>query len=143
MSDNLLQKAKREKLVRTLTQNLSLDNRVLEAIAQVRRHLFIDKSMDHIAYEDKPLSIGAGQTISQPSTVAIQTSLLNCKIGDKVLEVGTGCGYQTAILAQLGYRVYSIERQRELYLIAQKNLAKTGYMKPILVHGDEIGRAHV
>ncbi len=123
-------------MVREIALGFSYADYVLDALAQVPRHLFVDKSLEHFAYEDKPLSIAAGQTISQPSTVALQTHLLGCKMGDKILEIGTGCGYQTAVLAQLGASVYSVERQRELYLQAQRNLAKAGYYKPILVHGD-------
>lgn len=136
MNANILQKAKRDKMVRELNANFTYSNNVLHAMATVPRHLFIDKSFEHVAYDDKPLSIAAGQTISQPSTVAMQTSLLDCKPGDKVLEIGTGCGYQTAILAQMGFSVYSVERHWELYITAQKNLAKAEYYKPILVHGD-------
>ncbi|MEG0519013.1 MAG: protein-L-isoaspartate(D-aspartate) O-methyltransferase [Bacteroidales bacterium] len=136
MLDSLLQKGKRAKLVKEISGKFAYDNQVLMAMSVVPRHLFVDIGLDHLAYEDKPLPIAAKQTISQPSTVAMQTHLLGIKRGDKVLEIGTGCGYQTAILAHMGARVYSIERQRELYIAAQKNLAKTEYDKPILFFGD-------
>lgn len=126
----------RKKMVQQLQQKFQYGREVLEAMNAVPRHLFIEKGMEHLAYEDKPLPIAAGQTISQPSTVALQTHLSGVQKWDKVLEIGTGCGYQTAVLAQLGARVYSIERQRELYLAAQKNLARMGYDKPLLFFGD-------
>ncbi|MEF9986268.1 MAG: protein-L-isoaspartate(D-aspartate) O-methyltransferase, partial [Bacteroidales bacterium] len=136
MLDSLLQKGKRAKLIKEISANFAYENEVLRAMNVVPRHLFIDSGLEHLAYEDKPLPIAAKQTISQPSTVAIQTHLLNVKKWDKVLEIGTGCGYQTAILAEIGLRVYSIERQKELYIAAQKNLAKIGYDKPLIFFGD-------
>lgn len=136
MLDSLLQKGKRANLVKELTGKFVFGNEVLDAIKTVPRHLFVAAGLEHLAYEDRPLPIAAGQTISQPSTVAMQTSLLGLKRWDKVLEVGTGCGYQTAILAEMGLRVYSMERQKELYMAAQKNLARTGYDKPLLFLGD-------
>lgn len=136
MFDTLLQTGKRIKMAKELAAKFSYDNEVVRALSVVPRHLFIDVGLEHLAYEDKPLPIAAKQTISQPSTVAIQTHLLGVKKWDKILEVGTGCGYQTAILAEMGGRVYSIERQRELYLAAQRNLARTGYDKPLLFLGD-------
>lgn len=126
----------RKKMVQQLQQKFQYNGQVLEAMGNVPRHLFIEKGMEHIAYEDRPLPIAAGQTISQPSTVALQIHLSGICRWDKVLEIGTGCGYQTAILAQMGARVYSIERQRELYLSAQKNLVRMGYDKPLLFFGD-------
>lgn len=126
----------RKKMVQQLQQKFQYGREVLEAMNAVPRHLFIEKGMEHLAYEDKPLPIAAGQTISQPSTVALQTHLSGVQKWDKVLEIGTGCGYQTAVLAQLGARIYSIERQRKLYLSAQKNLARMGYDKPLLFFGD-------
>lgn len=123
-------------MVEALQVKFTYNPDVLEALNTVPRHLFVEAGLEHMAYEDKPLPIAARQTISQPSTVAMQTHLSGVKIGDKVLEIGTGCGYQTAILAQIGARVFSIERQRELYMIAQKNLARAGYEKPLLFFGD-------
>lgn len=136
MVDTLLQQGKRAGLVKELTGKPGCDKEVLDAMKAVPRHLFVAPGLEHLAYEDKPLPIAAGQTISQPSTVAVQTSLLGLKRWDKVLEVGTGCGYQTAILAEMGLRVYSMERQKELYIAAQKHLARTGYDKPLLFLGD-------
>ena len=97
--------------------------------------MFIDSSFDEMAYDDKPLPIASGQTISQIYTVAMQTSLLRLQEGDSVLEIGTGSGYQTAVLCELGYKVYSIERHEELYHIAQRTLDKLEY-KATLVYGD-------
>lgn len=103
------------------------DESVLEAMNRVPRHVFMDNAFLHHAYQDKAFPISAGQTISQPYTVAVQTELLNVKKHDKILEIGTGSGYQAAILAEMGARVYTIERQKELYNKAQKTLAKLGY----------------
>ena len=126
----------RRMMVQQLQQKYPYDAQVLEAMNVVPRHLFLEKGMEHLAYEDKPLPIAAGQTISQPSTVALQISLSGIKRGGKVLEVGTGCGYQTAVLEQMGTRVYSVERQRELYMAAQKSLARMGYDRALLFWSD-------
>lgn len=123
-------------MVQQLQQKYPYDAQVLEAMNVVPRHLFLEKGMEHLAYEDKPLPIGAGQTISQPSTVALEISLSGIRRGGKVLEVGTGCGYQTAVLEQMGTRVYSVERQRELYMTAQKSLARMGYDRSLLFWSD-------
>lgn len=123
-------------MVQQLQQKYPYDAQVLEAMNVVPRHLFLEKGMEHLAYEDKPLPIAAGQTISQPSTVALQISLSGIKRGGKVLEVGTGCGYQTAVLEQMGTRVYSVERHRELYMAAQKSLARMGYDRALLFWSD-------
>jgi protein-L-isoaspartate(D-aspartate) O-methyltransferase len=101
----------------------------------VPRHLFMDSSFITFAYKDMAFPIGAGQTISQPYTVAFQTELLGVKKGDKVLEIGTGSGYQTAILLEMGAKVFTIERQKELYLKAQHLMADLGY-KPRFFFGD-------
>lgn len=103
------------------------DENVLEAIAQVPRHLYFDKAFLEFAYQDKAFPIGAGQTISQPYTVAFQTELLQVHPGDSILEVGTGSGYQASILAVLGAKVYSIERQKELFDKTKPLLKKLGY----------------
>jgi protein-L-isoaspartate(D-aspartate) O-methyltransferase len=103
------------------------DERVLAAMNAIPRHLFLDKGMEHLAYLDKPVAIAARQTISRPFTVAMQTHLLNVQKWEKVLEIGTGCGYQTAVLAELGAKVYSIERQRELFEHAQQVLSALRY----------------
>lgn len=111
------------------------DEYVLAAIATVPREQFVDENMAGMAYLDKPLPIAEGQTISQPYTVARQTELLQLEPGDKVLEIGTGSGYQTAILCEMGAEVYTIERYRELYLIAKERLDRLDFNLQ-LFHGD-------
>ena len=112
------------------------DENVLKAIGEVPRHLFMDSGfLDH-AYQDKAFPIAADQTISQPYTVAFQSELLQVKKGDKILEIGTGSGYQTAVLCQLGAKVYSIERQLELFKKASLFLPKLGYRAKKLIFGD-------
>jgi protein-L-isoaspartate(D-aspartate) O-methyltransferase len=126
----------RRQLVAELRRKGITDEKVLDAIGRIPRHLFIDDSAFHVhAYEDKAFPIACGQTISQPYTVAFQTQLLGIRPGDKVLEIGTGSGYQTAVLALLGARVYSIERHRPLYLETRARLERMGY-KGTLTHGD-------
>ncbi len=136
MFDSLQHKGRRKILVDSLRRKYSFDSGVLEAIERVPRHMFVEEALDHMAYLDKPLPIASGQTISQPFTVAMQTHLLNLSKYDKVLEIGTGCAYQTAVLAEMGYRVFSIERHKSLYIVAQKNLARLDYHTPLLFHGD-------
>tara|TARA_R110002096_G_scaffold193645_1_gene375379 strand:+ start:20965 stop:21558 length:594 start_codon:yes stop_codon:yes gene_type:complete len=109
---------------------------VLNAIGNIPRHLFMDSGfLDH-AYQDKAFPIAADQTISQPYTVAFQTELLQVKQGDKILEIGTGSGYQTAVLCELGAKVWSIERQKELFKKTSKFLPKLGYRAKKLIFGD-------
>jgi len=106
------------------------------AVAKIPRHLFMDSSfLDH-AYQDKAFPIAADQTISQPYTVAFQSELMQIKPGHKVLEIGTGSGYQTAVLCELGAKVYSIERQNELFKKTSKFLPKLGYRPKKLIFGD-------
>jgi len=136
MLDSLQHKGRRKQLIDQLAKKYNFDPAILDAMNKVPRHMFLEYGLDHLAYLDKPLPIGAGQTISQPFTVAIQTQLLGLKKWEKVLEIGTGCAYQTAVLAQMGYRVYSIERQKSLYLLAQQNLSNLDYHTPVLYHGD-------
>jgi len=127
MSDTFLAKGKRKKLVEELRRKGITDEEVLRAINTVPRHDFMDPAfLDH-AYTDKAFPISSGQTISQPYTVAVQTSLLKVKKRDKILEIGTGSGYQAAILAEMGAKVYTIERYRELYLKSQRILTMLGY----------------
>lgn len=126
----------RNKLRETVERKGITDAGVLQAIGTVPRHLFMDSGFIHFAYQDQAFPIGAEQTISQPYTVAFQTSLLEIKSGDKVLEIGTGSGYQTAILMELGARVYSIERQKELYRKAKIFLPRIGYAPKKLIFGD-------
>jgi protein-L-isoaspartate(D-aspartate) O-methyltransferase len=135
MEDTYLHKGLRKKLLEELRQK-GIDNpAVIEAIGKVPRHVFMDSSFIKFSYKDSAFPIGSGQTISQPYTVAVQTTLLQVKSNEKILEVGTGSGYQTAILLELGAVVYTIERQRELYLKAQSILPKLGY-KPKFFFGD-------
>lgn len=103
------------------------DEAVLAAMDAVPRHFFLDKAFEEHAYDDKPFPIGHDQTISQPFTVAYQTALVNVKPDDRILEIGTGSGYQAAILAALGAKVYTVERQEALYLSAKKLLAEMGF----------------
>lgn len=107
----------------------------MQAIEQIPRHIFVDTALENRAYEDSALPIGSGQTISQPYTVAAQTELLEVKEGEKVLEIGTGSGYQAAILCFLGGEVYSVERHEQLYLNAREILKELGY-RPHLKCGD-------
>jgi protein-L-isoaspartate(D-aspartate) O-methyltransferase len=127
MEESLILKGLRTVLVERLKEKGVQDVNVLNAIAKVQRHLFIPKGFEKQAYEDKPFSIACGQTISQPFTVAIQTELLRIQRFDKTLEIGTGSGYQAAILAEMGANVYTIERCKELYLSARRILKQLGY----------------
>jgi len=116
MIDSYKHKGLRKQLVDELRQKGIKDEAVLAAIDSVPRHFFLDKVFTLQAYSNMAFQIGAGQTISHPYTVAFQTELLQIKKGEKILEIGTGSGYQTAILCSLGAKVFSIERQRELFL---------------------------
>ena len=127
MTDTFEARGKRKKLVAELRQKGIIDEDVLRAIDTVPRHLFMDPAFLNHAYVDKAFPISSGQTISQPYTVAVQTSLLQVKKRDKILEIGTGSGYQAAILAAMGAKVYTIERYRELFLKAQRTLTSLGY----------------
>lgn len=124
-----------KKLAERLKRKGITDKRVLAAIGNVPRHLFIDERLAEYAYLDRPLPIEKGQTISQPYTVAVQTELLKLKPGEKVLEIGTGSGYQAAVLCEMDAEVYSIERYQELHLQAKETLNKLGYY-PRLFFGD-------
>ncbi|MDP4183842.1 MAG: protein-L-isoaspartate(D-aspartate) O-methyltransferase [Bacteroidota bacterium] len=135
MIDNFQHKGLRKRLVDGLRLRGIRDERVLEAIGKVPRHLFMESSFVRFAYKDQAFPIGAGQTISQPYTVAIQTQLLEVHPNDKVLEIGTGSGYQAAILLEMGADVYTIERQKELFIRTQKLLPKLGY-QPHFFLGD-------
>ena len=140
--DEYLYRGKRKRLVEELRGKGITDQAVLRAIGNVPRHLFFDMSttsrpalLDH-AYSDKALPIEAGQTISQPYTVAFQSMHLHIAKGHKVLEIGTGCGYQTAVLIELGAKVYSIERQKVLFEKTRLQLPFAGYHGAKLVYGD-------
>ncbi len=134
--DNYREKGARKKLVSILRDERKVDDKdVLDAIGKVPRHFFFDETFWAQAYKDIAFPIGEGQTISQPYTVAYQTQLLHIKKGDKVLEIGTGSGYQTCILLELGAKVYTIERQEKLYERAKLFLNKMGYF-PEFFWGD-------
>ena len=123
-------------LAKTLQEKGIVDTNVLDAIRQVPRHLFLDSSFESHAYLNKAFPIGADQTISHPYTVAFQTELLQLKKGDKILEIGTGSGHQTAILLALGVQVYTIERQLELFKKTQIFFKKAGYRPKQHLFGD-------
>ncbi|MDA0326507.1 MAG: protein-L-isoaspartate(D-aspartate) O-methyltransferase [Bacteroidetes bacterium] len=136
MIDSFKHKGLRQKLVDLLVEKGIRDEAVLDAIGKVPRHLFMDSSfLDH-AYQDKAFPIAANQTISQPYTVAFQTELLGVEPKHKVLEIGTGSGYQAAVLCLLGVELYSIERQSELFKKASIFLPKIGYVAKRLIFGD-------
>lgn len=115
LEDNYRHKGLRMQLVEQLRAKGINDEAVLAAISEVPRHVFLDSSFVELAYQDQAFPIGSGQTISQPSTVALQTQLLQVEKGMKVLEIGTGSGYQACVLAAMGAKVFSIERQRNLF----------------------------
>jgi protein-L-isoaspartate(D-aspartate) O-methyltransferase len=136
LKDTFKHQGLRQQLVNILKNKGITNSNVLKAIGNIPRHLFMDSSfLDH-AYQDKAFPIAADQTISQPYTVAFQSELLQIKPGDKILEIGTGSGYQTAVLCELGARVYSIERQNELFKKTSKFLPKLGYRAKKLIFGD-------
>ena len=136
MKDTFKHQGMRQKLVDTLVKKGIKDNGVLKAIGKIPRHLFMDSGFIDHAYQDKAFPIGADQTISQPYTVAFQSELLQINPGDKILEIGTGSGYQCAVLIELGAKVYSIERQQELFKKTSKFLPKIGYRAKKLIFGD-------
>jgi len=123
-------------LVSVLQQKGITDKNVLEAIKKIPRHLFLNSSFEDYAYQDKAFPIGAGQTISQPYTVAFQSQLLQVEKDHKVLEIGTGSGYQTAVLYMMGAKVYSVERQNELFKTTSLLLPKLGIRPKHLSFGD-------
>ena len=128
MIDTFVHKGQRNQLAEELRAKGISDENVLNAIRQVPRHLFCgDPALEQHAYVDKAFPIESGQTISQPYTVALQTQLLEIQTTDKVLEIGTGSGYQAAILAVMGAKVYSIERQKELYIKTSRFLQQMKY----------------
>lgn len=120
MEDSFKHKGMRQTLVAELRQEGIFSEEVLHAMQEVPRHFFLDSALAELAYQNRALPIGLNQTISHPSTVAAQTTLLKVKKGSKILEIGTGCGYQTAVLSKLGADVYSIERLKELHIHAKK-----------------------
>ncbi|TSE09534.1 protein-L-isoaspartate(D-aspartate) O-methyltransferase [Aquimarina algiphila] len=136
MKDTLRHAGKRKQLVEVLIKKGIKNKAVLSAIEKIPRHLFMDSGFEDHAYQDKAFPIAADQTISQPYTVAFQSELLEIKRGDMVLEIGTGSGYQTAVLCELGAKVYSIERQKELFKKTKLFLTKLGCRPKHLSFGD-------
>lgn len=135
-TDSYLHKGRRKKLVEKLIERGITDINVLNTIEQIPRHFFLDSAFEQHAYEDKPFSIGEGQTISQPYTVAFQTQLLNVKKGDKILEVGTGSGYQASVLSVLNAEVFTIEYNKNLYFKTKKLIKELKYKKIHCFLGD-------
>jgi protein-L-isoaspartate(D-aspartate) O-methyltransferase len=135
VQDTYRHKGLRKKLVGMIREKGIADEKVLQAIDRVPRHLFMDSSFLEFAYQDKPFPIGSGQTISQPYTVAYQSQLLRISPGDKVLEIGTGSGYQASVLIEMGAKVYTIERQKKLFDKTRDLLPQIGY-NPKMFYGD-------
>lgn len=136
MKDTAKHQGLRNQLTKILEEKGITDKKVLDAIKKIPRHLFLDSSFEDFAYQDKAFPIGAGQTISQPFTVAFQSQLLQVKKDDKILEIGTGSGYQTAVLVAMGAKVYSVERQNELFKTTSNLLPKMGIRPKHLSFGD-------
>ena len=135
MQDSFRHQGLRKQLVEKLSEKGISNSKVLNAINNIPRHLFMDNAFVNFAYKDKAFPIGSGQTISQPYTVAFQTQLLDLKPYEKVLEVGTGSGYQAAVLTLMNADVYTIERQRDLFNKTREFLPEIGY-KCNFVYGD-------
>jgi len=136
MQDTFKHKGMRNQLAVTLEAKGITDSKVLEAIRTIPRHLFLDSSFEDHAYQDKAFPIGAEQTISQPYTVAFQTELLQIRPNAKILEIGTGSGYQTAVLLHLKCKVFTIERQSELFKKTKLFFGKMGYRPKKIIFGD-------
>lgn len=136
VNDSYRHKGLRKQLAKIISGKGIIDERIITAVETVPRHLFMDSSFLEFAYEDKAFPIGNGQTISQPYTVAFQTELLEVKKGDKVLEIGTGSGYQACVLMELGARVFTIERQKELYFKSKAIFKKLNYKPKLQTYGD-------
>ena len=135
--DTYMHKGMRRQLINLLREKGIQDERVLNAMNTIPRHWFLDSAFGKIAYEDRAFPIGEGQTISQPYTVAYQTQLLQVNRNDKVLEIGTGSTYQATVLAEMGARICTIERQKKLYDFQQKNyLFKNVYPNIRFFYGD-------
>lgn len=135
VEDNYKLRGLRNKLVKKLREKGIKDEAVLAAVGRVPRHVFFENALIDHAYQDKAFPIGEGQTISQPYTVAFQSEKLEVKPGDRVLEIGTGSGYQACILLEMGAKVFTIEYNRTLYETAREMLGRLGY-KPYFFHGD-------
>ena len=136
MKDTHKHRGMRNKLAEIVEAKGITDTKVLNAIRTIPRHLFLDSGFEDHAYQDKAFPIGADQTISQPYTVAFQTELLQVKPNDKILEIGTGSGYQTAVLLHLKAKVYTIERQQELFKKTKLFFAKMNYRPKKVIFGD-------
>ena len=136
LEDSYRHKGLRKKLIETIRDKGVSDENVLEAMMNVPRHFFLDTALQDIAYEDRAFPIAEGQTISQPYTVAYQTQLLAIKQYDKILEIGTGSAYQATVLAEMGARVYTIERQKVLYEKNKSYYFKTKYPNIKFFYGD-------
>lgn len=136
MKDTHKHKGLRNQLVKIIAQKGITDKNVLAAMGNVPRHLFMDSSFADFAYQDKAFPIAAEQTISQPYTVAFQTELLHIKENHQILEIGTGSGYQTAVLIEMGAKVFTIERQQELFKKTKLFLPKIGYTPKKIIFGD-------
>jgi protein-L-isoaspartate(D-aspartate) O-methyltransferase len=134
--DSYRHKGLRKQLVENLRQKGITDERVLEAINAIPRHYFLDSAFDKVAYEDKAFPIAEGQTISQPYTVAYQTQLLEVKPNEKILEIGTGSGYQAIVLAEMGAKVYTIERQKKLFDEHRQFILRKQYPNIKYFYGD-------
>lgn len=136
IKDSYKHQGKRKQLIDYLQSKGIQDTGVLNAMNQVPRHLFLDSAFEDYAYQNKAFSIGSGQTISQPYTVAFQTQLLDVRAGDKILEIGTGSGYQTAVLVAMGAEVYTIERQKKLFDSATNLLQQLKFVPKYQSFGD-------
>ena len=136
MLDDFRHKGLRKKLVDTIKAKGIKHPKILEVIGQIPRHLFLDKAFEDWAYKDQAFPIGFGQTISQPYTVAFQTELIDPHPDDKILEIGTGSGYQACVLAMMCKKVYTIERQRGLFDRTNKLLSEIGFKKIRTLFGD-------
>ena len=136
MIDNFRHKGLRKKLVATIKSKGITNERVIDAIGKIPRHLFLDKAFEEWAYKDQAFPIGQGQTISQPYTVAYQTELIDPQPEDKILEIGTGSGYQACVLALLSKKVYSIERQKALFDNTNAFLKSIGFERIRTLYGD-------
>ena len=134
--DTYRHKGLRKKLIDMLMAKGITDDKVLEAMNNIPRHYFLDSALDEIAYEDRAFPISEGQTISQPYTVAYQTQLLEVKANDKILEIGTGSIYQASVLAEMGAKVFTIERQKKLFEKTRQFIFKSKYPNLKFFYGD-------
>lgn len=134
--DSYRHKGLRKKLMDLLREKGITDEAVLEAMNAIPRHFFLDTALDHIAYEDRAFPIAEGQTISQPYTVAYQSQLLQVKPKDKILEIGTGSTYQATVLAEMGAKVFTIERQKKLFDKTKEYIFKSQYPNLKFFYGD-------